>query len=183
MKTLITTILTTALFISSMAKPCFAQQTTPSTSTPVAATSVAATSVAATSVAATSVAATSVKSSTATYKLTVVVANVNKRTGKLYIGLANDKASFDGESFQRKMIDVPASGEITLTFEGLAPGRYAVRVYQDLNDNQKMDFSGRMPNEPFGFSNVATLMGPPDFDQSSFELTKDDSIRINMLEM
>ena len=120
---------------------------------------------------------------TSTYSLTVVMHNVNNRTGKLYIGLGNNQTSFMGESIQRKSIDVPASGEITVVFDGLAPGRYAVRVFQDLNGNQKMDFSGQMPAEPFGLSNVAMLMGPPDFDQSSFDLNENKSIRIRLLEM
>ena len=155
MKTIITTALTIILFIGACSKSSFAQQTTSATS----------------------------GSATATHSLTVTVSNVNKRSGKLYVGLANNAATFTGESAQRKMVDVPASGEMTVTFEGLAPGRYAIRVFQDLNDNQKMDFSGQMPTEPFGFSNVAMLMGPPDFDQSSFELTGNQSIRVRMLEM
>ncbi len=163
MKTLVITLLTVVLFISNTAKPCFAQQTTPSTSTSVAATPVGATS--------------------ATYSLTVVVSNVNTRSGKLYVGLANSKATFEGTSFQNKVVDVPASGEISVIFEGLTTGRYAVRLYQDLNNNQKMDFSGQMPSEPFGFSNVAMLMGPPDFDQSAFDLTANNSIRIRVIEM
>lgn len=120
---------------------------------------------------------------TGTYSLTVVMHNVNNRTGKLYVGLGNNQASFMGESIQKKSIDVPASGEITVVFDGLVAGRYAVRVFQDLNGNQKMDFSGQMPGEPFGLSNVAMLMGPPDFDQSSFELNESKSIRIRLLEM
>lgn len=155
MKTIITTTLTILLFIGTFGKPCLAQQTT-------------------------SVASAS---ATATHSLTVTVFNVNKRSGKLYVGLATNAANFMGESIQKKAVDVPASGEITVTFEGLAPSRYAVRVYQDLNDNQKMDFAGQMPTEPFGFSNVTMLMGPPDFDQSSFELTGNQSIRVRMLEM
>jgi uncharacterized protein (DUF2141 family) len=155
MKTIITTFITIALLITNVAKPCLAQQTTSATST----------------------------TTGATYSLTVVIANVNNRSGKLYVGLANNKASFDGESIQRKMIDVPASGEITTVFEGLTPGKYAVRLFQDLNGNQKMDFSGQMPNEPFGFSNVSMLMGPPDFDQSSLELTENKSIRVLVMEM
>lgn len=155
MKTIVTTVLTILLFIGAFSKPCFAQQTT----------------------------SVSSASATRAHSLTVTVFNVNKRSGKLYVGLATNAASFMGESTQKKAVDVPASGELTVTFEGLAPGRYAVRVYQDLNDNQKMDFSGQMPTEPFGFSNVAMLMGPPDFDQSSFELTQNQSIRVRMIEM
>ncbi|MBD2702518.1 DUF2141 domain-containing protein [Spirosoma sp. BT702] len=124
-------------------------------------------------------------SATATkaYSLTMVIHNVNNRTGKLYIGLAVDPASFRGESKQTKTVDVTPSGEISVVFEGLAPGRYAVRLYQDLNANNKLDFSGQIPAEPFGFSNITMLMGPPDFDQSSFELNENKSIRIGMLEM
>ena len=155
MKTIIATAITIALVISNLNTPCLAQQTMTATST----------------------------TTGATYSLTVVIANVNNRSGKLYVGLANSKASFDGESSQRKMIDVPASGEITTVFEGLPSGRYAVRLFQDLNGNQKMDFSGQMPTEPFGFSNVAMLMGPPDFDQSSLELKENKSIRVSVMEM
>ena len=155
MKTIITSIIAIALLLITLTKPCLAQQTTAATST----------------------------STGATYSLTVVVHNVNNRTGKLYIGLANSKASFDGESFQKKTVDVPPSGEITTVFDGLAPGTYAVRLFQDLNGNQKMDFSGQMPAEPFGFSNVTMLMGPPDFDQSSVNLNENKSIRVRVLEM
>ncbi|QMW02102.1 DUF2141 domain-containing protein [Spirosoma foliorum] len=119
----------------------------------------------------------------ATYSLTVVVHNVNTRSGKLYIGLANNQATFTGESFQRKVIDVTPSGELTTVFEGLPTGKYAIRLFQDLNGNQKMDFSGQMPSEPFGFSNVSMLMGPPDFDQSAIELNENKSIRVRVMEM
>ncbi|UFH55181.1 DUF2141 domain-containing protein [Spirosoma sp. KNUC1025] len=121
--------------------------------------------------------------STATYSLTVVISNVNNRTGKLYVGLANNPASFDGESSQQKVVDVPASGEIPVVFDGLTPGRYAVRLYQDLNGNQKIDFAGQIPSEPFGFSNVTMLMGKPDFNESSFDLNENKTIRIRMIEM
>lgn len=122
-------------------------------------------------------------SETATYKLTVTITQVNKRTGKLYVGLATDEATFKGTSAETKAVDVPPSGEITVTFDNLPEGRYAVRVYQDLNDNKKMDFSGQMPTEPFGFSNVAMLMGPPNFDQSSFDLNESKAVKIIMMEM
>jgi uncharacterized protein (DUF2141 family) len=120
---------------------------------------------------------------TATHKLTVTLSGVNKRSGKVYIGLANDGKSFNGQSIAQKSVDVPTSGVISVTFDNLKAGRYAVRVYQDLNDNQKIDMSGMMPTEPFGFSNVSVLMGPPDFDQSAFDLDADKSIEITMIEM
>ena len=119
----------------------------------------------------------------AIYKLTVTIPNVSSRSGKLYIGLANDQPSFDGVSIKSQTVDVPATGPVTIAFDGLTPGRYAVRVYQDLNGNGKMDFSGQMPTEPFGFSNVTMLMGPPTFDQCSVDLAENKSIEIGMMSM
>ena len=119
----------------------------------------------------------------ATYTLTVTFSNINTRTGKLYIGLANDAASFDGSSFRKTRVDVPPTGQISVSFESLPAGKYAVRVYQDGNENGKLDMTGQMPNEPFGFSNVKMLMGPPSFDQSAFDLNENKSINISLMEM
>lgn len=118
-----------------------------------------------------------------TYSLTVVIPNVSKRSGQLRVGLANDEASFSGESFRTVAVEVPASGAVTVTFDSLAAGRYAVRLYQDLNGNQKVDFNGQMPAEPFGFSNVTMLMGPPSFDQCAFDLAENKQIQVGMIEM
>ncbi|MCX6213163.1 DUF2141 domain-containing protein [Spirosoma sp.] len=156
MKTIITSLFALALFIGNMTKPCLAQQTTPTTST---------------------------SATTATYKLTVVVSGIENRSGKLYVGLANNAETFNGESKATAVADVSASGDITVNFEGIPAGRYAVRIYQDLNDNKKMDFSGQMPAEPFGFSNVTMLMGPPTFDQCTFNLDGNKTIQVGMMSL
>ena len=118
-----------------------------------------------------------------TYSLTVVLSDVTKRTGKIHVGLVNSAENFNGESYQTKVVDVTASGEIAVSFDSLAAGRYAVRLYQDMNGNGKIDFNGQMPTEPFGFSNVTTLMGPPNFDQSSFDLAENKRIQVGLIEM
>ncbi|GAB2548572.1 DUF2141 domain-containing protein [Spirosoma aerophilum] len=156
MKTIIITLLTIALFLGNLARPCLAQQTAPATTT---------------------------SATGATYKLTIVISGIEKHSGKLYVGLANSSETFNGESAKTLTADVPASGDVTLTFEGMAAGRYAVRVYQDLNDNKKMDFSGQMPAEPFGFSNVTMLMGPPTFDQCAFTLDGNKTIQVGMMSL
>lgn len=135
------------------------------------------------SLAQTATASTTVSPSGPAYTLTVVVSNVSKRTGKIHIGLANDAASFDGESLRTQVVDVPASGELVVTFDSLVAGRYAVRLYQDLNGNEKIDFNGPMPAEPFGFSNVTMLMGPPNFGQCAFDLAENKRIPVSLMEM
>ena len=120
---------------------------------------------------------------TKTYQLTVVIPNVSHREGTLHVGLANDNATFSGESFKTQIIAVPASGAVTVVFDGLPESKYAVRLFQDLNGNKKMDFNGQMPGEPFGFSNIAMLMGPPSYSDAAFDLTENKAIEVLMMEM
>lgn len=155
-KFLVTPAIVATLFIMANVRPCLAQTT---------------------------VASTTVAAAGPTYTLTVVIQNVSKRTGKIRLGLVNDAASFDGESFRTQIVDVPASGDLTVTFDSLVAGRYAVRLFQDLNGNEKIDFDGPMPSEPFGFSNVTMLMGPPNFGQCAFDLAENKQIPVSLIDM
>ncbi len=119
----------------------------------------------------------------ATHKLTVTVTGIAQRTGKLHVGLATDDKTFSAKSAITQIVDVPATGDATITFTDLKPGKYAVRVLQDMNDNKTMDFSGQMPAEPFGFSNVTMLMGPPTFDQCAFTLDGNKAVQVSMMEL
>ena len=130
-----------------------------------------------------SVAAPTAVTSAPMYSLTVVLSNVNKRTGQVFVGLVNSAANFAGESYRTNVADVSASGEISVSFDSLMAGRYAVRLFQDMNGNKKIDFNGQMPTEPFGFSNVTMLMGPPDFDQCAFDLAENKRIQVSLIEL
>jgi uncharacterized protein (DUF2141 family) len=63
------------------------------------------------------------------------------------------------------------SDEAGPVFKGLAPGRYAVQLFIDLNGNGSLDTSPRgFPREPVGFSqNPSLLRGQPDPDDCAFE--------------
>lgn len=117
----------------------------------------------------------------ATYKLTVGFTNVAKRIGTLYVGLINDGADINGDSYRKTRIEIPATGEFQVSFDGLPAGKYAVKVFQDLNTNQKLDVSGHMPTEPFGFSTINMLTGPPTFDKCAFDLNASKTIAINLI--
>lgn len=62
-----------------------------------------------------------------------------------------------------------AAGPIRLD---LPPGRYAVQVLHDANDNGELDRGTfGIPSEGYGFSrNPAPLAGPPDFEAAAVEL-------------
>lgn len=66
---------------------------------------------------------------------------------------------------------VPAATQVELTFRNVAPGRYAISLLHDENDNGRADrMLGMMPKEGFGFSRDAKIrMGPPSFDAAAFD--------------
>jgi len=62
-----------------------------------------------------------------------------------------------------------------LIFSNLPPGKYAVSLIHDVNNNKDLDrnFIG-IPTEPFGFSgNKSLLSGLPKFDEAAIILNKD----------
>ena len=69
----------------------------------------------------------------------------------------------------------PADKAATITFRGVAPGRYAIAVFHDENGNGKMDKALLIPKEGFGFSRDAPVrMGPPPFSAAAFDVADKD---------
>lgn len=68
-------------------------------------------------------------------------------------------------------------GKTTVTFNNIKPGNYAVLCYYDKNDNKQMDFdTNGMPLESYGSSNNNMAMGPPQWEDSKFEVQQDPII-------
>ena len=108
-----------------------------------------------------------------TASLTVKVEHVSNKGGQLRIGVY-DQATFvvRGSKPVAGQILRAEAGEMTVTFDGLAPGEYGVKAYQDENRNGQLDtVMGVMPIEPYGLSNdaVPTMSGPP-WDDAKFTL-------------
>jgi uncharacterized protein (DUF2141 family) len=63
-------------------------------------------------------------------------------------------------------------GETIVTLQGIKPGIYAVKLFQDFNRNGEFDMNWLgLPLEKFGFSNDARPMfSEPSFDATKFEL-------------
>lgn len=60
---------------------------------------------------------------------------------------------------------------VAIRFDGVQPGKYAIALLHDENDNGKADRAlGMMPKEGYGFSRDAEVrMGPPDWQDAVFE--------------
>lgn len=114
-------------------------------------------------------------------KLEVTVKNIKDIKGTIRVALYNNEKDFLENFLQGKIVKVTGN-EAKIVFENLKPGDYAVSVFHDENENEKLD-SGFMgiPNEPYGFSNDAMgTFGPPSFEKAKMSLTSDKISVINL---
>jgi uncharacterized protein (DUF2141 family) len=88
-------------------------------------------------------------------RIIVVVENVEDDSGSVKVALCNKALSEDGCQFVQEVPAVP--GAVTVTFENIAPGPWAVAAFHDKNKSGAMDktFIGT-PTEPYALSNKAT---------------------------
>jgi uncharacterized protein (DUF2141 family) len=98
--------------------------------------------------------------------------DVQERRGAVMVAL------FDSESAYTKNLPVKAirapvgAGPVQAVFRGLKPGRYAAKVFHDVNDDGALNTNPfGMPTEPFAFSNNAPpRFGPAAWSEAAFEV-------------
>jgi len=102
--------------------------------------------------------------------LEVTVSNIKSDKGNIRIGLFT-KEGFLKAPFEGKMVKATREG-VTVIFENLKAGVYAISVVHDENENGEMDTNKLgIPREGYAFGNDALgKMGPPSFDQSKVEV-------------
>ena len=106
-----------------------------------------------------------------TATLTIHVCNVAPE-GTVRLGLYTEMTYPDDKAKPVASADVPARAEETIVeLHDIPPGAYAIKTYQDLNNNGKMDRTWiGLPEEPYGFSRDAQpFMTKPGFDSVKFE--------------
>jgi uncharacterized protein (DUF2141 family) len=69
---------------------------------------------------------------------------------------------------------VPAGDKVEIRFTGVKPGKYAIALLHDENNNGKADRAiGMMPKEGYGFSRDAPVrMAPPKFRDAVFDFAE-----------
>lgn len=122
---------------------------------------------------------------TAPAKLSVEITNVRASGGTLRVALYKPGAKFGKtEPDFFKNIPVRQIGSLTFDFE-VPLGEYAIAVYHDKNDNDKLDKNMvGYPREPFGFSNnYRPVVSAPDFEDCAFEHSeKGKAISIKLID-
>lgn len=118
------------------------------------------------------------------HTVTVIVKSITNAKGTISATLTADEENFPNVSSAvgNQKIAITEKGQVTLTFENIPNGKYAVVLVHDLNGNDQLDMNGQMPAEPFGFSKIAFLMGPPQFKDCAFEVKEDTQTIISLIE-
>jgi uncharacterized protein (DUF2141 family) len=105
-----------------------------------------------------------------TASLQVSVNNIKSKKGSIRIGLFTEN-EFLKTAFEGKIVKATTDG-VTVVFENLKEGVYAVSVIHDENENGVLDTNKLgIPKEGFAFGNNAMgTFGPPAFEEAKIEI-------------
>ena len=122
--------------------------------------------------------------SVAKFYLHVSVSAVSSAKGWIEFALYRNPDTFAkvGTTYRLARTDAQ-KGMVNYTFKDLEPGKYAVVVYHDVNQNKLCDknFFG-VPTEGYAFSNnVRPNLSVPSFEDCSFKFSQDRTIHIKMV--
>jgi uncharacterized protein (DUF2141 family) len=104
-------------------------------------------------------------------EIVVKITNINSNSGKIYVALYDSETSFLGKGY-KSIIGTIENNACEVVFKEIPNGIYAISLFHDENDNNKMDsnFLG-IPKEDYGCSNNARgFMGPPKWKDAKFEI-------------
>lgn len=108
--------------------------------------------------------------------LSVKVDHIAPRGGNLRLAIYDERSFADDNAPPITDRVVPATPSVqTVTFDGIPPGAYAIKMFQDANRNEKFDTNWLgLPSERYGFSNNARPdwmhLSPPRFEAARIVL-------------
>ena len=100
----------------------------------------------------------------------VTITKIKAGKGSIRVGLFNE-SNFLGKPVDGKEVKA-SSASVTVRFDNVPDGAYAVSVIHDANENGTLDKNKLgIPREGFAFSNdVMGKKGPPPFEKAKFDL-------------
>ena len=115
--------------------------------------------------------------------ITVEISGIQGSEGQISIGLYTGEEGFpETEKSYKGTIAKVIGEEAVAAFQEVPAGTYAIAVFHDTNSNGKLDKNFfRIPKEGYAFSNnVFGTFGPPDFEEASFKLDGNKTVKIKM---
>lgn len=110
-------------------------------------------------------------------RIIVTIDGVRSNAGDVYVGLYSNSAEFLNGGHCTAFYKVAAStAPITVAFDNLQPGTYAVGAYHDENGNGRLDRSPiGLPTEGYALSNgIRAVFAKPQFYQAAFTVGNGD---------
>ncbi len=114
--------------------------------------------------------------------MTVRLNGVEHDRGTVRVALFSDPKTFRkaDQAFAAQEAQASA-GTVTVVFDDVPAGQYAVMAYHDENGNGELDLRfGMIPIEGYGLSNNPKVMGPPSFKDSQFKVPGDKPSEIDI---
>lgn len=105
------------------------------------------------------------------HSLTVIVTNIESNQGTIQVGLYNSKGNFLNTIYQ-SISTKAKTGSVEVIFKNVPKGEYAISLYHDTDENQRLNTFLRIPTEPYGVSNNAKgRFGPPKWEDARFSIS------------
>jgi uncharacterized protein (DUF2141 family) len=105
--------------------------------------------------------------------LELAFTGIEAKQGVIMVAVFASEDAYNGKGAPAKVTGVPATAaDVKGVLEGLAPGRYAIKVFHDIDGDGQMGVNPfGMPTEPFAFSNDAKgEMGPASWAAAAFDV-------------
>jgi len=115
--------------------------------------------------------------------LQVEIYNLDNSEGDLAIAVFNNSGSFDDgiDAYIDSVIPINDI-DLTINFDNLPAGSYAISVFHDEDQSGDITFGGFLnliPQEGFGFSNNPSIgMSQPSYSECSFELQASQTLLV-----
>ena len=103
--------------------------------------------------------------------LTVTVKNIREAKGNIRVGLYTKEEDFLKRIYQGRVVKATGT-EVTVVFDNLPAGDYAISIVHDENENEVLDSNKfGIPKEGYCFgNNVFGKFGPPDYSKVKITL-------------
>ncbi|WP_438422745.1 DUF2141 domain-containing protein [Aquimarina macrocephali] len=105
------------------------------------------------------------------FSLTVMITNIESDKGTIQVGLYDNKGNFLNKTYQ-SISTKAKTGSVEVIFKNVPKGEYAISLYHDTDNNQKLNTFLSIPTEPYGTSNNAKgKFGPPKWEDAKFSIS------------
>lgn len=120
------------------------------------------------------------------YSLTVETNHLRNDKGSVVFALYNREDAFPDQHYKKyykKLVGKIENQSALVTFKDLPPGRYAVNLLHDKDNDGKIKKGFILPKEGIGFSNYESIGigNKPKFSKASFMLERDMKISVKAI--